>query len=146
MKRLYFAYGSNMDPRQMRVRCPDAVMLGTATLAGHRFLINGRGVATLERCSTARVMGVLWNLTEACELSLDHHEGLIWGFYQKLLMPVLPRERGAIAEAIVYIDPVRERGFPREGYLEKVLLGARRAGIPESNFQTYFNWAKRNAA
>lgn len=145
MSRLCFAYGSNMDPRQMRVRCPDAVSLGRATLDGFRFLINRRGVATLERRRQSSVMGVLWALSPRCEAALDRFEGVVWGFYRKT-EAVVRDEDGAAHSALVYIDPVRERGFPRPGYMEKVLLGARRAGIPESNFAAYFNWLRRHAA
>lgn len=48
MRRLYFAYGSNMDEAaQMAERCPGAEVIGLATLPGYRFVINQRGVATL---------------------------------------------------------------------------------------------------
>lgn len=145
MSRLYFAYGSNMDPRQMRVRCPDAIRVETATLPGFRFLINRRGVATIERHRPSSVMGVVWKLTRDCERTLDLHEGVLWGFYRKETVPVVGAS-GQVIPALVYIDPIRERGFPREGYMEKVFLGARRANIPESNFRGYFNWRRRHAA
>ena len=143
--RLYFAYGSNMDPRQMRVRCPDAESLGRVTLDGYRFLINRRGVATIERDIRARVTGVLWDLPPRGEATLDRFEGVIWGFYRKEEVFVRD-EDGVEYPALAYIDPVRERGLPREGYLERVLLGARRAGIPMSNFASYLNWTRRHAA
>ncbi len=143
--RIYFAYGSNMDPRQMRVRCPDAIRFGRGTLEGYRFLINRRGVATIEKDRRSSVMGVLWDLTPRCETSLDRFEGIVWGFYRKVETTVCDDD-GYECPALVYIDPVRERGLPREGYLEKVLLGARRAGIPMDNFATYLNWARRHAA
>lgn len=142
---LYFAYGSNMDPRQMRERCPDALRLCSVTLEGFRFLINRRGVATIERDRRACVMGVLWELSPRCEATLDRFEGVVWGFYSK--EDVLVRDdEGRQYPALVYIDPVRERGFPREGYFERVLLGARRAGIPSQNFASYLAWARRHAA
>jgi len=34
---LYFAYGSNMNEEQMRVRCPDSQMQGIARLVGYEF-------------------------------------------------------------------------------------------------------------
>ena len=50
-KKLYFAYGSNMDLNQMAFRCPDAQALETVRLEGYRlaFRSNGgnRGVATI---------------------------------------------------------------------------------------------------
>jgi len=90
-------------------------------------------------------MGVLWDLTARCEASLDRFEGIVWGFYRKEKIFVRDEDADEFS-ALVYIDPVRERGFPREGYLEKVLLGARRAGIPMDNFAAYLNWAHRHAA
>ena len=44
----YFAYGSNMNNEQMKHRCPTAVPNGVAKLLKHRFLINTRGVASVE--------------------------------------------------------------------------------------------------
>lgn len=145
MSRLYFAYGSNMDPRQMRVRCPNAQRVGTATLPGYRFVINRRGVATIERHSRSSVMGVVWKLSRECERTLDLHEGVLWGFYRKETVGVFGA-KGESLHALVYIDPIRERGFPRPGYMEKVLLGARRANIPDENFRGFFNWIRRHAA
>jgi hypothetical protein len=44
----YFAYGSNLCVRQMALRCPDAGDPRPAVLPDHDWLINQRGVATLE--------------------------------------------------------------------------------------------------
>ena len=44
----YFAYGSNLCVRQMAHRCPGAVNPRPARLADHDWLINERGVATVE--------------------------------------------------------------------------------------------------
>lgn len=145
MSRLYFAYGSNMDPRQMRVRCPNAQRVGTATLPGYRFVINRRGVATIERHCRSSVMGVVWKLSRECERTLDLHEGVLWGFYRKETVEVCA-DQGESLRVLVYIDPIRERGFPRPGYMEKVLLGARRANIQDENFRAFFRWARRHAA
>lgn len=41
MKRFYIAYGSNLNVRQMRMRCPDAVIIGTAFIPDYRLLFKG---------------------------------------------------------------------------------------------------------
>ena len=41
MKRYYIAYGSNLNVRQMRMRCPHATILGTANLKGWELLFKG---------------------------------------------------------------------------------------------------------
>ena len=50
-KKLYFAYGSNMDDEQMNFRCPDAQVVEAVRLEGYclAFRSNGggQGVATI---------------------------------------------------------------------------------------------------
>ena len=55
----YFAYGSNLCSRQMAGRCPDAVDPRRAVLGDHDWLINQRGVATVESFTGNQVHGVL---------------------------------------------------------------------------------------
>ena len=48
---LYFAYGSNINLRQMAVRCPDAKVVAPAVLENYELLFRGNerafGVATI---------------------------------------------------------------------------------------------------
>ena len=50
-ERYYFAYGSNMKLGQMRLRCPDAEVVGNVRLEDYRLAFRGRapgnGVATV---------------------------------------------------------------------------------------------------
>ena len=54
----YFAYGSNLCVRQMARRCPGAINPRPAMLADHDWLINERGVATVEPFDGSQVHGV----------------------------------------------------------------------------------------
>ena len=56
---LHFAYGSNMSRALMSARCPGAEALGTATLAGWRFVINPEGFGSIALRRGARVQWVL---------------------------------------------------------------------------------------
>ena len=40
-KRYYIAYGSNLNVRQMRMRCPSARIIGTANLKDYELLFKG---------------------------------------------------------------------------------------------------------
>ena len=40
-KRYYLAYGSNLNVRQMKLRCPTARIVGTATIEGYRLMFKG---------------------------------------------------------------------------------------------------------
>ena len=72
----YFAYGSNMCMEQMASRCPGASDPRPAVLADHDWLINERGVATLEPFIGSTVHGVVWTLTEYDLENLDSAEGV----------------------------------------------------------------------
>ncbi|KAK2056236.1 hypothetical protein LY76DRAFT_162057 [Colletotrichum caudatum] len=113
--RLYFAYGSNLSPTQMALRCPSSVPVGLAHLAGYTFIINSRGYANVVR-STAPgddapapptdtagpggygVYGVLYTLTPADEAALDMCEGVPYA-YQKHDLPATVVSTAAAAEA-----------------------------------------------
>lgn len=73
MARLYFAYGANTNLDAMSMRCPNAEPIGVVRLHGHRLVF--RGVADVEPHAGSTVAGALWEITEACEASLDIFEG-----------------------------------------------------------------------
>lgn len=72
-KNLYFAYGANMHPEAMSWRCPKARALGAFILQDWQLKFYNH--ATIEPSPGAEVAGVLWQLTEQCEQSLDAFEG-----------------------------------------------------------------------
>ena len=72
----YFAYGSNLCVRQMARRCPDARDPRPAVLGDHDWLINERGVATVEPFAGNDVHGVLWQLSDHDLTTLDSAEGV----------------------------------------------------------------------
>ena len=72
----YFAYGSNLCVDQMARRCPNAADPRPATLADHDWLINERGVATVEPFDGSQVHGVVWRLDDHDLATLDSAEGV----------------------------------------------------------------------
>ena len=73
LKNLYLAYGANMHPGHMSWRCPSAQAKGAFVLRDWELKFYNH--ATIEPCRGAQVAGVLWEITEACERSLDAFEG-----------------------------------------------------------------------
>ena len=72
--RIYIAYVSNMDVRQMTHRCPDAQLLGTGLLEGWRLMFKGSltgAYATIEREKGCTVPILLWRISVADEERLD---------------------------------------------------------------------------
>lgn len=133
----YFAYGSNLCVKQMARRCPGAVDPRLAVLADHDWLINERGVATLEPLSGSAVHGVVWTITDEDLAVLDRAEG-VPDRYRRDRYTVHTETRSS--EAWVYIDHRVEPGPPRPGYLERVIAGALHHGLPNTWIEFLRRW------
>lgn len=123
----YFAYGSNLCVQQMARRCPDAVDPRPAYLVDHDWLINERGVATVEPFTGSQVHGVIWQVSDRDLATLDSAEGVPVRYRRDRL--TVHTDDGPLP-AWVYIDHRVEPGAPRPGYLERILDGAVHHGLP----------------
>jgi phage replication-related protein YjqB (UPF0714/DUF867 family)/gamma-glutamylcyclotransferase (GGCT)/AIG2-like uncharacterized protein YtfP len=124
----YFAYGSNLCVRQMARRCPDASEPRPAMLADHEWLINQRGVATVDPFSGSHVHGVLWQLSDHDLAALDSAEGVPVRYRRDRL--TVHTDDGPFP-AWVYIDHRVTPGAPRPGYLERIIDGALHHRLPK---------------
>lgn len=119
MTKLYIAYGSNMDEKQMAYRCPDAGLVGTGTVEGYRLLFKGgadHAYATIEPEKAGRVPVLVWKISKVDERRLDRYEGFP-KFYYKKEVPVLIN--GQKKEAMVYImDEKNSRNRPSSEYYQ----------------------------
>ncbi|OYV24210.1 MAG: replication protein, partial [Mycobacterium sp. 20-66-4] len=136
-RHLYFAYGSNVCIEQMARRCPDAVDPRPAVLSDHDWLINERGVATVEPAVGNQVHGVLWQLSEHDLATLDSAEGVPVRYRRDRLTV---HTDGGPARAWVYIDHRVTPGPPRPGYLPKIINGAIHHGLPQSWVDFLHRW------
>jgi phage replication-related protein YjqB (UPF0714/DUF867 family) len=125
---VYFAYGSNLNVAQMALRCPDAVNPRPARLTDHDWLINERGVATVEPFRGSEVHGVVWELSDHDLNVLDSAEGVPVRYRRDRLTV---HTVDGPADAWVYIDHRVEPGPPRPGYLERIIDGALHHGLPQ---------------
>jgi len=133
----YFAYGSNLCVRQMARRCPGAVNPRPAMLTDHDWLINERGVATVEPFDGSRVHGVVWQVTDHDLATLDSAEGVPSRYRRDRL--TVHTDDGPF-EAWVYIDHRVDPGAPRPGYLERVVDGAVHHGLPQGWIDYLRRW------
>jgi hypothetical protein len=154
-RKLYFAYGSNLDFDQMAHRCPGAEYLGVATLPDHVLKMDSAGFATVVPNRGSHVQGALWNLSAANEESMDGYEGIATGCYEKTEVGVTyagdPAFDGAHAfssaygygegeaagltlDAIIYLSTRPPFGDTtwREDYLERVRKGAAHLSLDAS--------------
>lgn len=141
--RYYFAYGSNMFPEQMEHRCPKSEPVTQGMVRGWAFRINERGVATLAKAEKGKVYGGIYEISALDEAYLDIYEGVRSGAYGKFRIPVEVLSRNHLVDCLVYIDPSRKIGAPREGYLERIVAGAKWWRLPKDYVQQLKNWKRR---
>ena len=72
MTKIYLAYGSNLNHRQMADRCPNASYLGNTMLEDWRLIF--KSVATIEKDLGKYVPVGVFQITDACEKALDIYE------------------------------------------------------------------------
>ena len=136
--KLYFAYGSNMDPQRIQKRINRLPSRESAVLIGYKLYFNkkadgkpGIGYANIMLTEGESVYGILYQVTE-CELSkIDCHEGVYTGHYSRQEVTVLLEDKQEI-NAITYIacpDKIRNKLVPEKSYLAHLLAG--KAYLPE---------------
>jgi gamma-glutamylcyclotransferase (GGCT)/AIG2-like uncharacterized protein YtfP len=122
----YFAYGSNLNRKQMLRRCPDAKPKFKATLPDHKLIFTGRsrqwsdgGVASVTPRIGEKVAGAIYEISEKCRKSLDRYEGYP-DLYDRITVTVIT-ESDEPVEAMTYImvrqsDETR----PAQEYLDTI--------------------------
>ena len=133
---LYAAYGSNLDPQQMAVRCPHSPQRGTGWLQGWRVTFGGEGwdgpLPTVVEAPTdpdAHVFVGLYDVTEADEASLDEWKSATSGLYRKLRLRIATLDGNP--SAWVYVLNDFEGGTPNARTLGLLADGAEAAGAPD---------------
>ena len=139
---LYFAYGSNLWPEQMRARLGDLFTENehlttfqprVAILPNHRLNFsmlgsNGSYYANVVP-APGEVLGVIYELNSRALEILDRFEA----GYQRQPMQVFDATHKAY-EAVVYVANAKtytESGKPDFEYLQRILRGGRHHGLPE---------------
>ena len=129
-KRYYIAYGSNLNVRQMRMRCPHAVIAGIAELKDWELLFRGSltgSYLTIGQKKGGSVPVAVWEVTESDEAALDRYEGFP-SFYYKKEIRIQYRNvwtgRRRTVDAFVYImHEDRPIGIPSRFYMRTCLEG-----------------------
>ena len=157
-KRYYIAYGSNLNIRQMRMRCPSARIIGTSVILDYELLFKGSmtgAYLTIEKKAGGMVPVAAWEVTAEDELSLDHYEGCPRFYYKaEMMLPIKGIRSGKVRNrnCFVYImHEDRPLGVPSQYYVTTCLEGYRSFGFDEKVLmQAYADsrredllWAKR---
>ncbi|PKL24839.1 MAG: gamma-glutamylcyclotransferase [Spirochaetae bacterium HGW-Spirochaetae-2] len=133
MKKVYLAYGSNLNLEQMGERCPDAAVIGTTILHDYHLVFRGgrhSGVATIEMKRGASVPVLLWQITEKCEKALDRYEGHPHLYRKKRLMVNLDGDELVAMAYVMNEGP--PLAMPDTYYYATILHGYRDCGFDEA--------------
>ena len=138
-KRYYIAYGSNLNIRQMRMRCPGARIIGTSAVEGYRLLFKGSRTGsylTIEPQEGASVPVAAWEVSAENEATLDRYEGFPAFYYKKeMVLPVKGIRSGKIRRRRVFVYIMHEDrplGVPSGFYMETCRQGYRSFGFDEA--------------
>ncbi len=117
---LYWAYGSNLNPVQMRRRAPHAKRVGPLTLDDGKLVF--RGVADVTSWEGGLVPGGVWRISSSDEQSLDQAEGVRHKLYRKRYLRLKVK---GVSEDCLYYQMVTKRGImpPSEAYLWSISAG-----------------------
>ena len=131
------AYGSNLDEKRMKSRCPDSEAFGTSVIPGYRLLFKKSCTgfyATIEQDANCEVPVAIYRMSVDDEASLDRFEGYPRYYYKReFFLPVwglkgrkLRNRRNCIAY-ILHED--RTLGCPAEAYYRLLDEGYERWGF-----------------
>lgn len=137
-KRYYIAYGSNLNVREMRARCPKARIVGTSVMEHYRLLFRGneRGAyLTVEPEEGGSVPVAVWEVTEEDETALDCYEDYPVLYYKtELTLPVAEIGSGSVRELAVFVYIMHEErplAVPSAAYVSTCREGYRDFGFDE---------------
>ena len=130
-KRLYIAYGSNINLDQMAYRCPHSKVVGTSEIKGYE--LEFRGVATIVPKENASVPVLIWELDERDLPVLNKYEGYP-SFYRQEKVPF--EMDGKIYEGMAYLMNRGNISPPSPQYYNTILQGYQENGLDESSLET----------
>ena len=135
-KRYYIAYGSNLNIRQMRMRCPSARIIGTSEIPDYELLFKGSKTGsylTIEPKKGSRVPVAAWEVSAEDEQTLDRYEGFPAFYYKKeMLLPIKGIRSGKIRRRNTFVYIMHEDrvlGVPSNFYMQTCLSGYKSFGF-----------------
>lgn len=131
---LYFAYGSNLNRKQMSQLCPDSKPKLLATLPNHKLIFTGwsrqwrGGTASIRPVKGEKVIGGIYDISDRDLRALDKHEGFP-AIHDRVNKKVIT-EADDFVEVVVYIKRDQaDETKPSKEYLVVIQQGYRDWGI-----------------
>jgi gamma-glutamylcyclotransferase (GGCT)/AIG2-like uncharacterized protein YtfP len=147
----YFAYGSNLNLKWMKKRCPETVLVGPAALADYKLAFRykstswpGGGAADIIYCPGQVVWGGLYLSNQQDFASLGKYEDVADGGYERIEVQVKLEEQLINAISYQVSDKLPEDLRPRPEYLQLMVEGAKQIPLPEDYIQKMAEYWRKN--
>ena len=149
-KRYYIAYGSNLNVRQMQMRCPGARIIGTSEIKDYHLLFKGSmtgSYLTIEPEEGATVPVAVWSVTKEDEQALDRYEGCPNFYYKKeMTLSIKGIRTGKIRKRKVFVYIMHEErsfGIPTSFYMRTCVDGYRYFGFNINVLMEAYSYSHR---
>ena len=123
-KKLYIAYGSNLNQGQMAWRCPTARYVGTGMIEGYELKFKGRpngAYATIDPKKGGTVPVAIWEIQPYDEFRLHQYEGYPNHYFTKNIPVKIGNHE---VTGMVYIMNLRaQANLPAQHYYDTVEQG-----------------------
>jgi gamma-glutamylcyclotransferase (GGCT)/AIG2-like uncharacterized protein YtfP len=142
---IYFAYGSNMSVARLTDRTPSAKKIGTASIQGYQLKFHKLGSKDQSgKCNIFKtddnndvVHGVLYEIKREEKQILDQHEGLGYGYEEKIISVFSEDTEGHIEATTYYAAEthIDDTLLPYHWYKNFVVEGAKEHSLPDHYIQ-----------
>ena len=123
-RKLYIAYGSNLNKEQMARRCPTARYVGTGMVEGYELKFKGRpegAYATIDPKKGGRVPVAIWEIQPYDEFRLNQYEGYPNHYFTRNIPVKIGNHE---VTGMVYIMNLRaQANLPAQHYYDTVEQG-----------------------
>tara|TARA_B100000029_G_scaffold372986_1_gene367170 strand:- start:10889 stop:11314 length:426 start_codon:yes stop_codon:yes gene_type:complete len=130
---LYFAYGSNLNRKQMKRRCKNSKYVGCFTLKNYKLVFRneyyGGGVADVEKKKNSYVLGAIYDISKKDEKILDIYEDFpimyvkkyFKIFRKKVMFYYMPKKTKLNPPAKIYLNKIIQ-GYKDCGYKNSYIV------------------------
>lgn len=132
----YFAYGSNMNWKQMQRRCPSSKFFCVARLPDYRFAIARH--SQLRQCGTANIFpqtglevwGIVYDVSDQDLITLDSYED---GYRREKVLVFQRGDGHHPIEVLIYIAEKEDNApLANAEYKRLIVEGAKHWNVPDS--------------
>ena len=137
---LYFAFGSNLNQKQMKRRCKDSKYIGCYSLKNYKLVFRnyflGGGVADIQKDKNSTVLGAIYKISKKDEKELDVYEDYPKTYIKKyfkilgkkVMFYYMPKKTMQVAPSKRYLNLIIQ-GYKDCGYKNNYIVISRNKKI-----------------